>query len=91
MRLKVTHFPNTRSTVFSFAVWDSELHRLPNMARYMAVADGEGCVSDRLHALIMIANEVEKADAKRKEGQRGREVHQLPDDAADDTKEPVSV
>lgn len=64
MRLKVNHYTNTRSTVFSFALWDTEKHHVPRISQYLRVVERDCSVVDKLHALMLIANEVEKYHAQ---------------------------
>ena len=92
MRLKVTHYDNTRSTVFSLAVWNTELDKLPTAERYIEVIVKEQLsVVDRLHALLLLANEVERYHAATRNGKTEVPGAVVPKDAPARTKEPVSL
>lgn len=89
MRLKMLRFDRTRSTVVTITLWDSEMRGING--RMLSVLESGTDLPSRLHALLLIAHELEGRDAAREESKRSGEVHQLPNDTSDHTKEPVSL
>lgn len=92
MRLKVVPYTNTRSTVFSLTVYDIELRQCQDVTPYLEVLMNERVsIVDKLHALLMIANEVERENAKTKEREASRRADSSLESEVISTQKSVSV
>lgn len=92
MRFRDTHYSNTRSTVFSITIYETETEKLGTLAPYIKVIAGDYSVSDKVHALLMITNDVERyRNAQASQRKTSSTVPASRESEADRTEEPVSV